>query len=239
MDVIEFDDLEALSAHAAVLVGTLAARAVAARGLFSLALAGGATPRRTYELLAGDAAMPWENTHIFFTDERAVPADDPDSNFRMAREALLSRVPVPPGNVHPVGIGGFSPGIDAAGYERVVRDFFLRNCPGELQDRALDCVLLGMGADGHVASLFPGGPALAAKSQIIHAVPEPVGEPELPRVTMTLPLINTARNVVVLIQGPAKRAVLDAILADREAASAAYPAARLDPAGTLTWLAAR
>ncbi|WP_028587101.1 6-phosphogluconolactonase [Desulfocurvus vexinensis] len=238
MDLLEFDDLEALSAHAAALVGTLAAQAVAARGLFSLALAGGATPRRTYELLAADPAMPWEHTHIFFSDERAVPADDPDSNLRMAREALLSRVPVPAANVHPVVIGGFSPGIDAAGYERAVRDFFLRHCPGEPQDKALDCVLLGMGADGHVASLFPGGQALTARTQFIHAV-EPAGDPELPRVTMTLPLINAARNVVVLIQGPAKRAVLDAILADREAAGAVYPAARLDPAGTLTWLAAR
>lgn len=239
MEVLEFDDLEALSAHAAALVGTLAARAVAARGVFGLALAGGSTPRRTYELLAADHAMPWEKTHVFFSDERAVPHDDPDSNYRMASEALLSRVALPPANVHPVTVGGYSTGIDAAAYERAVRDFFLRLCPGGPQDKALDCVLLGMGADGHVASLFPGGQALAARTQYVHAVPEPVGDPAVPRVTMTLPLINAARAVVVLLQGPAKRAVLDAILADPEAAREVYPVARLAPAGPLVWLAAR
>jgi 6-phosphogluconolactonase len=239
MEVLEFDDLEALSTHAAGLVGSLAARAVAERGLFSLALAGGSTPRRTYELLAADAAMPWERTHVFFSDERAVPHDDPASNRRMAGEALLSRVPLPPANLRAVTIGGYSPGIDAAGYERAVRDFFLRTARQEPPGHALDCVLLGMGADGHVASLFPGSQALAARTQLIHAVPEPVGDPAVPRVTMTLPLINAARAVVVLIQGLAKRAVLDAILADPQAAREAYPAARLAPAGALIWLAAR
>lgn len=237
MQRLDFDGMEAMSAHAADMVRDMAREAVDARGAFTLALAGGGTPRRTYELLAEAGDVPWEAVHVFFSDERCVPEDHEHRNSRMAREALLSRVPVPEANVHAVRVAGYQPGLDAGGYEVVIRNTFRFAGLGEDGRCPFDCILLGMGEDGHTASLFPGGDELRAKRQIVMAV-EPKGRPRVARVTMTLPLINAARNVVFLIGGARKRTLLDGMQRAPEAAAAAYPAAMVRPAGRLVWLTA-
>lgn len=239
MTVLEFDDIEALSAHAAAMAREAAQAAVAQRGVCAMVLAGGSTPRRTYELLAKDAAMPWDKTHLFFTDERGVPMDDPDSNYRMVKETLLDAAPIPGANVHPMRIGGFSAGIDAAGHEREIRNFFNDHKLDSQGGCPFDFIFLGMGGDGHTASLFPGDDALTARRQFVHAVAEGAGDPPHERVTLTLPIINMARSAVFMIQGAEKRALLAEIEADREAAAAKYPAAMVQPRGPLTWLAAK
>ncbi|WP_461211530.1 6-phosphogluconolactonase [Desulfocurvus sp. DL9XJH121] len=237
MERLDFDDMEALSAHAAGLVRDVAREAAGARGAFTLALAGGSTPRRTYELLAEAEGVPWDKAHVFYSDERCVEPGHEHRNSRMAEEALLSRVAVPESGLHPVKVAGYQPGLDAGGYEFLVRNTFKFNGLGEGKDCPFDCILLGMGEDGHTASLFPDGDELTARRQIVMAV-EPKGDPHVARVTMTLPLINQARNVIFLVAGAKKKALADRIFKDPEAAAARYPAAMVRPRGRLVWLVA-
>lgn len=238
MGILDFDDMEAMSAHAADLIRELALDAVTRRGAFTLALAGGSTPRKTYEFLAEAGDFPWDKTHAFWSDERCVDPDHEHRNSRMAYEALFSKVDIPEQNLHPVRIAGYQAGLDAAGYEFVVRNTFKFAGLAEGGGCPFDCILLGMGADGHTASLFPDGDELRANRQIVMAV-EPKGNPRLERVTMTLPLINMARNVVFLIQGRKKRALLERMAENPKAAAKRYPAAMVKPQGALTWLAAK
>jgi len=194
-----FDDPEALARAAARRVCELAKESVAARGLFSIALSGGSTPRRVYELLAGDdfrGLVDWESLHVFFGDERAVPPDDSRSNYRMAREALLSRVNVPTENLHRIeGVGDAR--AKASDYESEMRSLF-----GEAEWPRLDLVMLGMGEDGHTASLFPGTAALEERRAWVAANwVEKLGEW---RITLTAPAINAARHVLFLVSGAGK-----------------------------------
>ncbi|MDP1572365.1 MAG: 6-phosphogluconolactonase [Vicinamibacterales bacterium] len=219
-------DRVALAAHASV----------EARGAFHLALAGGSTPRRLYERLAGDpayAAQPWARTHIYFGDERCVPPDHPDSNFRMAYESLLTRVPVPAAQVHRMEGEDPDPAAAAARYEARVR----RALPhGVGEAPRLDLVLLGLGADGHTASLFPGTTALEASSHLVAATW--VEAVAAFRLTMTLPLLNAARAVVFLVAGEDKAEAVRRVLTPPPGAPP-LPAARVRPTdGTLTWLLA-
>jgi len=224
-----------VAAEAAAEVAARAGEAVAARGAFMLALSGGSTPRALYALLADPsgalaARMPWGRTQVFFGDERHVPPGHPDSNFRMAREALLARVPIPAENVH--RIRGELPDAAeaAAAYERELRAVL-----GEVP--ALDLVLLGLGEDGHTASLFPGSPALDERERWV-AAPwvERIGAF---RITLTLPVLDRARAVVFLVAGAEKAAALRRAL--RGAAEGEpVPAARVRPlGGRLLWLADR
>ncbi|MBU1001281.1 MAG: 6-phosphogluconolactonase [Proteobacteria bacterium] len=238
MQILEFDDMETLSAHAANMAREITQAAVAERGVFTLALAGGETPRRTYELLAEAVGFPWENGHIFFTDERCVKPEHEQSNFRMAHEALLSKIDIPAARVHRIKAAGFTPGLDAGGYEFEVVNTFKYNKLNQDGDYPFDLIFLGMGKDGHTASLFPGGDSMLAKRQLIMAI-DPEGDPLVGRITMTLPLINMARNVVIMISGAEKRALLAEIEQDLEAAQGDYPVALVEPRGTLTWLAAK
>lgn len=238
MRIVEFDDMESMSAAAASLAREALLDAAAERGTFTLALAGGGTPKRTYELLAEDGDIPWDAGHLFFTDERCVKPDHEHSNFRMADEALISKVDIPALRVHRIKASGYTPGLDAGGYEfEVVNTFKFNKLAGE-GGYPFDLIFLGMGEDGHTASIFPGGDALRAKRQLIMAV-DPAGNPRLARITMTLPLINMARNVVVMIQGAGKRKILAEIKKDAEAAAMKYPVARVAPQGSLTWLVAK
>ncbi len=211
-----------------------AGEAVAASGRFTVALAGGSTPRGLPALLSDPAApylraLPWPLTHVFFGDERAVPPDHPESNYRMARETLLSRVPVPGENVH--RIRGEDGAVAAArAYEDDLRAFF-GSAP------RLDLLLLGMGADGHTASLFPGGPGLEERSRWV-VVAEPPG-PGLERVTLTLRSLEAASRVVFLVAGPSKATALARVLAGGPDGTA-LPAARVRPsAGSVLWLVDR
>ncbi|BBD07856.1 6-phosphogluconolactonase [Desulfovibrio ferrophilus] len=238
MNIIEFDDMESMSAHAADMAREIAVAAVAERGAFTLALSGGSTPRQTYEMLADAGDIPWDKGHIFFSDERCVKPDHEHSNYRMANEALLSKIDIPPLQVHRIKAAGFTPGLDAGGYEVEVFNTFKFNKLDEDGECPFDLMFLGMGEDGHTASLFPGGDSMLARRQLVMAI-DPVGYPKLRRISMTLPLINMARNVVIMISGAKKRALLSKIERDLEAAQGRYPVALVEPRGTLTWLAAK
>jgi len=197
----------------------------------TVALSGGSTPRRLYELLAEPprrARMPWARIHWFWGDERFVPPDHPDSNYRMAREAMLSRVAVPPGNIHPVPTVGLDPEEAARAYEGDLQTVYR----GDRLDPArplFDVTLLGLGPDGHTASLFPGNTALAERRRWVVAV---IGAKPEPRITLTFPALDSSRHVAFLVAGEEKRAVLSRVLAgDRS-----LPAAQLRPLGRLWWL---
>ncbi len=192
-------DPAALARLAAEWVIRLAGEAVASRGAFSVALAGGSTPRALYQLLADPGApyrdrIPWPSVHAFFGDERAVPPDDPQSNYRMARSALLERVPV--GAVHRIA-GELGAAEAAARYEAELRAHF-----GEAGVPQFDLVLLGLGTDGHTASLFPGSPALLERRRWAVAAPGP--PPSTERITLTVPVLEAARAAGFLAAGPDK-----------------------------------
>lgn len=229
-EISVLESLDEVSHEAARFVLLSAREAVLCTGRCTIALAGGSTPRRLYELMASDeyrGALPWEEIEWFWSDERCVPPTDPRSNFRMADEAMLARVGVAPGQVHRMQ-GELTPARAALAYEALVRE--------RVADQVLDLVLLGVGEDGHTASLFPGHPALEERERLVLAVQ---GAPtrEVPeRLTMTFPLINRARSVLVLAAGASKRAVVQAVRTDPRSAAERFPVARLRPAGHLTWI---
>ncbi len=222
-----YPDAEALSLAAAEL---FAARAAPSTGRFAVALAGGQTPRRTYELLTQAPLrerVPWARLHVFWSDERCVAADDPRSNECMAREALLAHVPIPSAQVHPIACAG-DPFAAAGRYEALLRATFAPAAP------RFDLVFLGLGDDGHTASLFPGSPALHEKARWAVAARAPGGGPW--RVTLTAPLINQAVLVAFLLSGASKAPALRAVLqGPRDPAR--WPAQLIRPvAGEVLWL---
>jgi 6-phosphogluconolactonase len=178
------------------------AKAIQERGRFSVALAGGSTPKALYELLAAGyrSTIDWEKVHAFFGDERTVPPDHQDSNYRMAYEALLSRIPV--GSVHRMR-GELDPSEAATLYEGELKCFF--GGPPRF-----DLVLLGIGEDGHTASLFPGTPALEVTDRWV--VENPVEKLGTVRITLTVPAVNMAKRVIFLVAGEGKAGVLEEIL---------------------------
>ena len=226
-----YPDLESLSRAAAALLVEQANLAVAARGRFSVALSGGATPRRTYELLAAPPLVnqaPWDRVHVFWGDERCVPLNDPRSNARMAKEAWLDRVPIPGSQIHHMNCAS-DPADAARQYEAKLREFFAGQTP------RLDLVLLGLGHDGHTASLFPGSAVLREAERWAAAVY--LAEADLHRVTLTAPLINQAAMVAFLVAGWAKAGVLREVLHGPRA-PARLPAQLIRPHhGELRWLA--
>ena len=200
-----YPDPESLSRAAATLLVSQANLAVAHRGRFSVALSGGATPRRTYELLAGPPFLeqaPWDRMHVFWGDERCVPLDDPRSNAHMAKAAWLDRVPIPKGQIHPLDCAR-APAEAAQNYEAQLREFFAGGPP------RLDLVLLGLGDNGHTASLFPDTPVLEETRRWAAPV---VAEADLYRVTLTAPFINQAAMVAFLVAGGSKAGVLQEVL---------------------------
>ena len=201
-------DTESVSREAAERFVTAAAGKLDdRRATFSVALAGGSTPRRMYELLAGSpfrSKVPWARMHFFWGDERMVPLDHAESNFRMAHEALLRHVPVPPANLHPIPTN--LPADQAAlAYEQSLRAHF-----GRWGLPRFDLMLLGVGADGHTASLFPGSAALAEKDRLVMPHSRGVNQPA--RVTLTLPVINNSHRVHFLVTGKPKASALRAAL---------------------------
>ncbi len=220
-----YPDLETLSQAVAGALTCKIQKVAERKGRFGLALSGGSTPKRLYELLASDYAkeIPWDRLHLFWGDERCVPPDHPDSNYRLACEALIARVPIPPGNVHRVPVELESPEQTAEAYEQTLRAF-----------GPLDVVLLGVGADGHTASLFPGHPILEEKTRWVSAIPEPIGSPPHPRITLTLAALGQADYVFFLASGAEKQAVVRAILNDPQTAQR-YPAARVRPRKEIVW----
>jgi 6-phosphogluconolactonase len=223
-------DLESLSYAAAGIFVQQARQAVQAHGRFSVALSGGHTPQRTYELLAQPPfqdRVAWAQVHVFWGDERCVPPDHPRSNERMVRQALLDRVPVPPAQIHPIRCAQ-SPREAAEQYEALLQEFFRDQPP------SFDLIFLGLGEDGHTASLFPGTPVLREQECWVSDVH--VAGQELDRVTLTAPLINQAALVTFLVAGAAKAGSLRAVL-EGPLDPHRLPAQLIQPAqGELQWL---
>ncbi len=205
--------------------------AIADHGRFSVALSGGNTPRSVYSLLAQQykTALPWNKIHIFFGDERSVPPDHPDSNYRMADEALLSHVAIPGGNVHRI-LAELDPEAAAQEYEKQLREFFR---PANDGWPRFDLIMLGLGEDGHTASLFPGSSALSETSRLV--VPTWVEEKKTFRITLTYPLLNHAAEVEFLVSGAGKAQIVRDVL--NQSVPPTYPAQRVKPEnGRLLWL---
>jgi 6-phosphogluconolactonase len=230
-------DAEDLARRAAAEFADRVTEAVDAHGRFTVALAGGSTPRALYARLAQEpwrSRLPWPAIHLFWGDERHVPPDHPDSNFRMVRETLLDVAPVPPGNVHRIRAEDPDAARAAAAYEAELRAFF-QLAPGELP--RFDLVLLGLGDDAHTASLFPGSAALHERERLV-AAPW-ISTLQTFRITLTPPVLNRAAHVVFLVSGEGKAAALRAVLAG-ESLPERYPAQIVHPEdGTLLWLVDR
>src|SRR5438270_1319775 len=206
---------------------------VAAKSSFRVSLSGGSTPKALYQLLASDKfrnRFPWHLVSWYFGDERLVPYDSPDSNYRMVHEAMFAKAPVPPENVHPIPVDG-SPEEAAQQYEQTLQQTY----GATILDPArplFDLTLLGLGPDGHTASLLPGEPVLEERKRWVAAVSH--GRPEV-RITMTYPVIESSRRVAFLVTGSAKEPILRAI----RDGSSQVPAARVQPVGELFWFVDR
>ncbi len=211
----------------------MTATVLAATGPFRVALSGGSTPKALYELLASDAfkdRFPWQRVSWFWGDERFVPYDHPESNYRMAREAMLAKVPVPAEQIHPIPADG-DPEEAARRYERTLKEVY--GVPSLDPARPLfDVMLLGLGEDGHTASLLPAHKVLDERRRWMAAVLQ--GRPEI-RITMTYPVIESSRHVAFLVAGQTKAAVLRRI----RAGDSTLPAARVRPVGELIWFVDR
>jgi len=225
-DVRVFSSAPALSAAAAAWVADELADSVSARGRASLVLSGGSTPRTLYELLAGrfKDGIPWSGVHVFWSDERYVPHDHPLSNYRMAKEALLDHAGIPSAQVYPMPTHFPEPQAAARDYETTVNHYFAGTPP------VFDVVLLGIGADGHTASVFPGSSAITS-ARVVMAVTAPAEPPS--RLTLTLPVIASARRIGVLVTGASKAAALAVALGGRHSALPAAVLART--ASTAVW----
>jgi 6-phosphogluconolactonase len=209
-----------------------ATAAVNARGRFTIALSGGSTPKNLYNLLATNArnSLPWDRMFFFWGDERHVPPTDPDSNYRMANEVMLSKVPVPTANVFRVPAENPDAAQAAEEYEKTLRKAFQLSATDVPQ---FDLILLGMGPDGHTASLFPGTAALQEKSRLV--VANWVEKLKTNRLSFTLPVLNAARVVAFLVSGTDKASVLKTVL-EENAPGEQYPAKLVNPsAGKLIW----
>lgn len=234
-----FADREELFAAAAEHVAAAATRAIAERGRFLLVLAGGTTPADVYARLGagGPHALDGARSHFFWGDERCVPPDHPESNYGMAARALLNRLDIPPDRIHRIR-GEEEPGRAAADYDAALATFFRSERPGDLgSEPAFDLVLLGIGADGHTASLFPGSPALAADGWAV-AAHAPDGAPVRDRVTLTLPAIDAARECLFVVAGAGKRQAVAEVFqspSGRGQPTALLPAGRVSPHGRNLW----
>lgn len=201
--------------------------AIQEHGRCAIALAGGGTPKPLYEALSTQD-LPWEKVHVFWGDERYVPANHPDSNQGMARSAWLEKVDIPAANIHPMPTDGATPAADAEKHEAQLREFF-GTAVGEFPQ--FDVILLGIGDDAHTASLFPHTDALQVKDRLV-TVGNKDGQP---RITFTAPLINHAHCVIFLVAGASKRPALAQIFAP-DADALTYPARLIQPQGELWWL---
>jgi 6-phosphogluconolactonase len=226
-----FPDLEALSVRAAAIFVNAARNSIATGGRFAVAISGGSTPRKLYMLLGSDTyrcQVDWQHIHLFWADERCVPKEDEASNFRTAFDTLLSKVAFPDKNIHRIK-GEEAPDKAARDYEEAIRRFF-----GESEKPRFNLLILGMGEDGHTASLFPGSKSLEETVRL--ALPVYLEEPRKNRITLTLPVLNNADQILFLVSGPSKAAVLSEILEEGDKRKG-FPAGMIRPShGNTTWL---
>lgn len=229
--VLRIPDKKTFVSAAASMIVDQAAQCIQARGSFFLVLSGGGTPRPVYEALAEPEyaeCMDWGRTRVFFGDERAVPPDHVHSNYRMASEALLSKVPLLERNVFRIK-GEMGAEAAAAHYHEAIKT---SGVPMENGIPTFDLVVLGMGPDGHTASLFPDHASGNQHQGWTHAVPEPGLDPQVPRTTLTLPVLNKARKAIFLVAQQGKESALERVLLENDTK---MPAARVE-AGEVIWL---
>jgi 6-phosphogluconolactonase len=232
MHIAIYPDIDTLSQQAAQYVVRIASESIADRGRFTIALSGGTTPRKLYGLLGSEpysSQIDWKLVHIFWGDERCVPLDNPDSNYSMAQEVLLSKIPIPALQVHRMPAD--QPDRDAASYAYTIeiqRTFGTNGIPG------FDLIQLGMGPEGHTASLFPHQASLHEKQRLV--IPVSVPKPPPNRLTFTPPLLNAARNILFLVTGSDKADALQAVL-EGEYQPEEYPAQIVRPPnGEVVWM---
>jgi 6-phosphogluconolactonase len=230
-----YRNADQLAERAAARIALAAAESIRHRGRFTLVLAGGSTPRKAYGLLAqgeGETNIDWSRTLLFFGDERHVPHDDPRSNYRMAHESLLAVAPIASDQVLPIETDAPTAEQCAEQYAAALVTFFALP-PGGMP--TFDLVLLGLGDDGHTASLFPGAQALTVTDKIATWSPPGTLPPPVDRITLTYPALNAARHAMFLVSGANKAQALRDVLAG--AAKSERPAAGIRPSeGKLTWL---
>lgn len=229
METRVFPDIEALSAAAIEETVRVMKDAVKERGRFAIALSGGHTPAKMYAIWAEKyrEETPWDRVHLFWGDERYVPRDDLLSNYWMTKETLLSRVPIPAANVHAVPTNIAPQEKAAEAYDAELRKFFGASPP------AFDVQLLGLGVEGHTASLFPGDPALEEKKRWVVAVRAPA-EPPI-RLSFTPVVLREGRNTFFLVSGENKREILADLRGEPDTKPSVYPAGRIRPKGRLLW----
>jgi len=224
-------DLEAVCLRAALIFVNSSVNSIAAKKQFVAAISGGSTPRRLYGLLGSEAyryQVDWQHVQIFWVDERCVPKEDEASNFRTAFDTFVSKVALPDKNIHRIR-GEEAPDRAAKDYEEEIRRFF-----GEGERPRFDLIVLGMGEDGHTASLFPGSKSLEETVRL--AIPVYLEEAKKNRITLTLPVLNNADRILFLVTGASKAGVLSEILGDGEKKKV-FPAGLIRPAhGAITWL---
>ena len=225
-------DLEELSAMAADRWMAIADESITKNGAFHVALSGGNTPRRLYEQLATtehSKVIAWDKTHVYVGDERAVTVDDPESNFGMANSALLSHVPIPKTQIHRMEVEKGNAGQCALTYENVLNQTLPTSPSGH---KSFDLVLLGIGPDGHVASLFPNTPILEIRDRLVAAVY--IDRLRSWRVSITFPAINNARHIMILASGNNKADIIRQIFTGARR-TPCYPVQRIAPAGNIEW----
>lgn len=224
-----FADLDALSHAVSEECVRAATEAVSARGKCLIALSGGHTPERAYQIWSTEyrEKMPWAKAHFFWGDERFVGADDPKSNYRMAREKLFKNAPVPPENIHPILTSYPNADEAARGYENVLRTFIGEGGP------SFDVMLLGIGVEGHTASLFPGSPALAEQKRWVMGVKAPAEPPV--RISLTFPVLRRARATYFLAAGADKQGIIATLRRDSPAELEKLPVGMLKPEGEAIW----
>ena len=231
VEIIIRDTPSQAAAAAADLFAKTARECVSDKGFFTVAVSGGSTPRLMHRMLAKEPyrrEVPWNKTHIFWVDERRVPENDPQSNYGAAKKDILDRLDVPREQIYPVFDGGFH-GEWALKYQKKIIDFFQLK---EGQYPIFDLIFLGIGTDGHTASLFPGQEALSENDRIIIAVKG--GNPCVDRITMTFSVLNRAAHVVFFVSGNGKAVVVNSILRGRKVD---LPASKIQPKnGILTWI---
>ncbi len=235
-DLIICRDAGELTEKAAERFIALVNEASASSGRFTVALSGGSTPKALYSLLAASGfadRIPWPKVHLFWGDERCVPPDHPDSNYRMVRESLLSKISIPPENVHRMA-GEKEPKLAAAEYENELKTFFQLS---QGTPPRFDLILLGLGEDGHTASLFPESDALNETQRLVATTYLP--KLNAHRLTLTLPVLNESAEIYFLVAGKNKAAIVKELLGT-DPTIAKFPAQRIQPAdGALTWFITR
>lgn len=238
-EVFRFDRLDDANRALAERLAEVAGETVRNRERFTFALAGGSTPRGFYEYLAANyqKRIPWDRTHLFWGDERWVPKTDQASNYRLAHEILITKIPLPAGNVHPMPVDIGPPAKIALAYEKTLRKFF-ETGDRDTPEKTFDVVLLGVGADGHTASLFPEDSVLEERTRWVRSVTAPAAMTPRKRITLTLPPINVSRYAFILTAGPEKAAVVDLILGKPDEARRRFPAARVRTWAGSTWFVA-